>query len=140
MKHRLDSPSMFAGSERLRTIQVTTRFLVVGILLVGTAAVAWLSIGVSPGPDRPGFRSSTSGDDHRSVTSERPSSANDAHPAKDVSPSSDPPSTTPTPKPSATTPSPTPTAESSSDAPTSPRDRPSRANGSPPATPPGKDK
>ena len=27
---------MFAGSERLRTIQIATRFCVVGILLIGT--------------------------------------------------------------------------------------------------------
>ena len=126
-------------SERLRTIQVVARFCVVGILMSGAIVVVWLANGVSStGPDQAGFRSSASGDDQRSVTPERPSAPNDAHPAGDVSPSSDSASTTPTPKPSATTPSPAPTATSSSDAPTSSKTRPTHAHGSPPTTPPGK--
>lgn len=145
MKHRLDTPTVFAyeSGGGLRKKQIVARFRFMGIVVVGTIVVALLTIGASPlGPDLPGLHSSASGDDHRSVTPESPPGDGD-HPADDVSPAASEAPTTPTPKPSptpsATTPTPTPTAESSKD-PKSIRSRPSHDPGTPPTSPPGKEK
>lgn len=132
------------SGERLRKLQVAAQFSVVSIVVLGTAWVAFLANGVSlPGPDLPGFHASASGDDHRSVTPDRPPAEGD-HPAADVSPTADQASTTPTQEPSATpTPSPTPTttptAEPSKD-PKPTQSRPTHEPGTPPTSPPGKKK
>jgi len=130
------------SGERLRKLQVAAQFCVVSIVVLGTAWVAFLANGVSlPGPDLPGFHASASGDDHRSVTPDRQPAESD-HPAADVSPTAGQATPTPTPKPSESptpTPTPTPTAEPSKD-PKPTQSRPTHEPGTPPTSPPGKEK